>query len=292
MRISTLDVPGASLYYEVRGAGPVLLLICGGVYDAAAYAPLANQLSDTYTVVTYDRRGNSRSRIDGPPRPQQIETHAEDAARVLWEVGVDAARPAYVFGNSSGATIAVALASRHPDLVRAVVAHEPPLFSLLPDRDRLYELLDRVEASFATQGAEAAMAEFSAGLAGGQEAAGADQSERMPGGDEVPPGEPPPEVAEMMARMSANLPFFIGYEVPSFSRYEPDLDAVAGTDVVVVPAAGVDSVGEPPHRGALALAERLGVPAVQFPGDHGGFGTDPAAFAQAIRAELGKPPEP
>lgn len=36
-----LAVPGASLHYEVRGAGPVLLMICGGVYDADGYAPLA-----------------------------------------------------------------------------------------------------------------------------------------------------------------------------------------------------------------------------------------------------------
>ena len=60
-RANTLKVPGANLYHEVRGSGPVLLLICGGVYDAAGYAGLAQRLADRYTVVTYDRRGNSRS---------------------------------------------------------------------------------------------------------------------------------------------------------------------------------------------------------------------------------------
>jgi pimeloyl-ACP methyl ester carboxylesterase len=64
----TLKVPGASLYYEVRGSGPVLLLVCGGLYDAAGYAGLARQLAGRYTVVTYDRRGNSRSPLDGPRR--------------------------------------------------------------------------------------------------------------------------------------------------------------------------------------------------------------------------------
>jgi len=76
---NTLRVPGATLYHEVRGSGPVLLLICGGVYDAAGYAALADRLADRYTVVTYDRRGNSRSPLDGPPAPQRIEVHGDDA---------------------------------------------------------------------------------------------------------------------------------------------------------------------------------------------------------------------
>jgi hypothetical protein len=41
MKTDTLTVPGATLYYEVRGSGPTLLLICGGIYDAAGFAGLA-----------------------------------------------------------------------------------------------------------------------------------------------------------------------------------------------------------------------------------------------------------
>src|SRR5581483_12259826 len=102
-------VPGARLYYEVRGAGPVLLLICGGVYDAAGYAALAGELADRYTVVTYDRRGNSRSAAGVPHEPQRLEVHGDDAYRVLTAVGVTAREPAYVFGNSSGASIGLDL---------------------------------------------------------------------------------------------------------------------------------------------------------------------------------------
>ena len=68
MKTDILDVPGATLHYEVRGGGPVLLLVCGGIYDAQGYADLADALADRYTVVTYDRRGNSRSPLTGPPR--------------------------------------------------------------------------------------------------------------------------------------------------------------------------------------------------------------------------------
>ncbi|WP_436764542.1 alpha/beta fold hydrolase, partial [Streptosporangium sp. V21-05] len=125
------------------------LLICGGVYDAAGYASLAQRLADRYTVVTYDRRGNSRSPLDGPPESQSVETHADDAHRVLVEAGVTAADPAYVFGNSSGAIIGLELAARHPERVRVLVAHEPPLFELLPDRDRWRGVVRDVEEAFA-----------------------------------------------------------------------------------------------------------------------------------------------
>jgi pimeloyl-ACP methyl ester carboxylesterase len=148
----TLRVPGASLYHEVHGSGPVLLLICGGVYDAAGYARLAEQLADRYTVVTYDRRGNSRSPMDGPPEPQRIETHGDDAHRVLSAVADGAGEPAYVFGNSSGAIIGLELAARHPERVHALVAHEPPLFELLPDRDHFRIVVGDVEKAFLERG--------------------------------------------------------------------------------------------------------------------------------------------
>ena len=89
---NTLRVPGAQLHYEVRGSGPVLLLICGGVYDADGYAGLAHQLADRYTVVTYDRRGNSRSPLDGPPAAQSIAVHGDDAHRILTAVGATRTR--------------------------------------------------------------------------------------------------------------------------------------------------------------------------------------------------------
>src|SRR3954447_13536612 len=126
----TLRVPGATLYYEVRGAGPVLLLICGGNTDADIFARAAGQLAGDYTVVTYDPRGNSRSPLDGPPYAQRIEEHSDDARRLLVEV---ATGPSAVFGSSSGAIVGLDLVSRHPELVARLVAHEPPMVEVLPD---------------------------------------------------------------------------------------------------------------------------------------------------------------
>ncbi|MES9539225.1 MULTISPECIES: alpha/beta hydrolase [unclassified Actinomadura] len=266
-----LDVPGATLYYEVRGSGPVLLLICGGIYDAAGYAGLAAALADRYTVVAYDRRGNSRSPLDGPPEPQRIEVHADDASRLLAEI---ADGPAYVFGNSSGAVIGLELAARHPEQVRALVAHEPPLLAMLPDAEHWDAVLTDVERAYREGGVGPAMGTFGAamGMGGGEEPEG--------GAAEQEP--PSPEMQEMFARFEKNTDFFVGYEVPTFGRYTPDVEALRGSSVRIVPVAGEESAGEPANRAALALAERLGTSAETYPGDHGGFGPHAAAFAARL----------
>lgn len=290
MKTDALKVPGATLHYEVRGAGPVLLLICGGVYDAAGYAALAGQLADRYTVVSYDRRGNSRSPLDGPPEQQSIEVHGDDAHRVLAAVGVAADEPAYVFGNSSGAMIGLELAARHPGQVRALVAHEPPLFEMLPDRDHWRDVIRNVRDTFAKEGAEAAGQVLTAGFemnsGPARDDAAADEQQRVPGGGQGPQGEPEPEMLEMMARLARNMEFFIGYEVPPFATYVPDVAALLASSVRVVAAVGEASEGEPPYRGALAVAEQLGIGHVVFPGDHGGFGARPVAFAAKLHEVL------
>ena len=146
--MTRLKVPGATLYYEVRGSGPVLLAIPGGPTDAGMFTGLAGLLADRYTVVTYDPRGHSRSTLDGTPAELGARVHAEDAARLLDAVG---AEPAYVFGNSGGATIGLDLVSRHGQKVNTLVAHEPPVVELLPDRERWRALLSDIYDTYRKQ---------------------------------------------------------------------------------------------------------------------------------------------
>src|SRR6476660_9456326 len=100
----TLTVPGATLYYEVRGAGPVLLCIPGGPTDAGMFTDLAERLAGDFTVVAYDPRGHSRSPLDGEPEDVAVSVQADDAAAILSAMGSE---PAYVYGNSGGGTIGV-----------------------------------------------------------------------------------------------------------------------------------------------------------------------------------------
>ncbi|MGH2618664.1 MAG: alpha/beta fold hydrolase, partial [Thermomicrobiales bacterium] len=110
-----VQAPGARLYYDVSGSGPVLLLIPGGAADADIFTPIVAPLAEHYTVVRYDPRGISRSRLDGPAEDVPVELHADDAQRLLKAIGSE---PAYALGSSGGAVIGLALAERHPELVQ------------------------------------------------------------------------------------------------------------------------------------------------------------------------------
>src|SRR5918994_3391813 len=132
----TLDVPGATLRYDVRGAetestAPVLLMIASPM-DASGFNTLAGHFSDR-TVVTYDPRGVGRSeRIDGAAGSTP-EEHAYDLHRLI---SVLDAGPVEIFASSGGAVNALVLVARHPEQVRTLVAHEPPAAQLLPDREQ------------------------------------------------------------------------------------------------------------------------------------------------------------
>src|SRR3989442_9512615 len=192
---NTVKVPGATLYYEVRGTGPALVAIPGGPTDAGMFTAVADQLADRYTVVTYDPRGHSRSVLDGAPEDVSVELHADDAARLIDAVGGE---PAYVLGSSGGGTIGLALITRHADKVKALVAHEPPVVELLPDRARWRGIFADIYDTYRAQGAFAAMGKFGQAV----EEGGPKHSEQQQ------QGQPSPEQAATMKRMVGNFDFF------------------------------------------------------------------------------------
>jgi pimeloyl-ACP methyl ester carboxylesterase len=121
---------GTSLYYEKEGTGPAVLFVAGSTGDAGNFTRTADLLAGEFTVVTYDRRGNSRS-----PRPvgwttTSVSEQADDAAALI--LALDLA-PAMVFGASAGGPIVLDLMIRHPRLVRTGILQEPSIFSVLPD---------------------------------------------------------------------------------------------------------------------------------------------------------------
>ncbi|MGI5226990.1 alpha/beta fold hydrolase [Actinoallomurus sp. CA-142502] len=266
----TLKVPGATLHYEKRGSGPVLLMIPGGAADAGLYAGMAADLATRYTVVSYDPRGLSRSPLDGPLTDQRVNVWSDDARRLLDLLGPD--EEASVLGSSSGAIVAVDLLARHPERLRRVVAHEPPLLELLDDPAPHRALFADVREVFRTEGAGAAMARFSVGL-------GDRPSAR--------PTELPPEIREMAPRMHANLPVFLEHMLVPFSSTVPDVAALRPVARKLVPAAGRDSRSQVPLHGPVArLAELLGSPLVEFPGGHLGAVESPKEFAKQLLAVL------
>lgn len=110
----------SDLYHEEAGEGVPILLVPPAGSTASTWGAAADGLTRIGRVIVYDRRGYARS---GGEPPRRMSTHTADAAALLEHVG---AGPAVVVGTSAGAAIAVDLAVRRPDLVRAVVAHEFP----------------------------------------------------------------------------------------------------------------------------------------------------------------------
>ncbi|MGW5399972.1 alpha/beta fold hydrolase [Streptomyces sp. NPDC003952] len=289
-----LRVPGASLHYEVRGRGPLLLLIPGGTGGAAAFDGVADALAAEYTVASYDPRGLSPSPLDAPvagrgAAGQSVAEHAEDALRLLDLLSP--AEPARVFGSSSGAIAALHLLTARPERLVRLVAHEPPVVEVLPDAAVHRALLARVRDTLDAEGLMPAMAVFAAGLKKegeeGEEEDGDGQPATAPR-PPLPPAELPPAAAARAARTRADLPYFLGRIVPAFMAYAPDLARLRAVSDRLVLAGGDESRGELPYRTAAFLAERFGRELLHFPGGHTGLTTHPAEFGEVLGRALRK----
>ncbi|MYR39468.1 alpha/beta fold hydrolase [Streptomyces sp. SID4944] len=319
-RTGLLTVDEATLHHEVRGEGPLLVMMPGGSADAGIYDAIAADLADRWTVATFDPRGYSRSPLDGPVTEQLPATHADDIVRLIEVLSPDGA-PAALFGSSSSAVVALDVLARHPGRVSRVVAHEPPVVELLPDPEAGRALFATVRESFRRDGVGAAMTTMAEGLAPAwaedraapeptaveaeptarQPESSAPEPERAAPEPAAPapspqeksqetPQETPPEVppaqAEVFRRMHANLPVFLEHVLCSFSGYAPDLAALKASAAHLVVGVGRDSRTLLPAVAAEALARRVEARVAEFPGGHIGLTEDPRVFAARLRDVL------
>ena len=278
----TLDAPGAVLTYDIRPAessDPVLLLI-GSPMGAGGFATLAGHFPDR-TVVTYDPRGVERSTKADPSSPSTPEQHADDLHRIIADLG---SGPVDIFASSGGAVNALALVAAYPEDVRTLVAHEPPLATVLPDRDAALAVTEAVRETYERSGFGAGMAHFIAAV--GHQGPMTAEFAAQPGPDPAMFGMP---TVDDGVRTDPLL----GQNMISCTHYEPDFDALRRASTRIVMAAGSQSAGTMACRGAIAVAERLGTEPVTFPSDHGGFlggeygqRGDPDGFAAKLRQVL------
>ncbi|MEV6632405.1 alpha/beta hydrolase [Actinoplanes sp. NPDC051470] len=254
-----ITVPGGKLFIQVRGSGPALVLT-GSPMGARFFEPLAEAMAGDHTVVTHDPRGIGASTLDDPDQDSTPDLRADDLAAVLDAVG---AGTADVFGSSGGAVTGLALVTRHPRRVRTLVAHEPPVLDLLPDAAARHATTDEIIRTFHAHGAGPAFGLF-------MRTAGYDLADM--------PDMPPPSEQDI----KDNERFF-AYELRGTTTYVPDIAALTAGPARIVVGIGAGSGGLLTHRTSAALAERLGVPMTEFPGDHGGFISLAAAFAERLR---------
>jgi pimeloyl-ACP methyl ester carboxylesterase len=279
----TLEVDGATVTFDVReadGSAPVLLMI-GSPMGAGGFVTLAGHFSDR-TVVAYDPRGIERSTKADPTSESTPEQHAVDLHKIIEALG---SGPVDLFASSGGAVNALALVAAHPGAVRTLVAHEPPLASILPDREGALAASRAVHDAYERNGFGAGMARF----IGVVSHRGLFDSSYA--------GQPAPEPAMfgLPAEDDGNRSDpLLGQNIVSATHFEPDFDALRAAPTHIVLAAGVESEGQLAYRGAIAAAGRLGQQPVFFPSDHGGFlggeygqSGDPDAFAAKLREVLG-----
>ncbi|WP_254715401.1 alpha/beta fold hydrolase [Actinomadura sp. NAK00032] len=267
-RAGHLAVPGATLYYEVRGTGPVLLISQSGEGDAGRSTDLVDRLAADYTVITYDRRGLSRSTPDDPDRAVTLAEHADDVHRLLAALTDE---PAAMLGCSLGAVIGLHLAARHPGRIGTLIAHEPVAPGLLPaaERARHEAELAEIQRLYRRDGLGPALRTIA-------EVLGIDPA--------APDAEPGLAPQPMTPRRIANFGFFIEHDFAAVIGDTLPVAELAGTATRIIPAAGRTTPRTVfDYRCAEELAALLGTGIAELPGGHNGNTTHPRAYAARLR---------
>jgi pimeloyl-ACP methyl ester carboxylesterase len=276
----TLEVPGAVLTYDIRESpdtNALPLLLIGSPMGAAGFGSLAKHFTDR-TIVTYDPRGSERSTKPDMTSPSTPDDHADDLHRIIQQLGHG---PVDLFASSGGAVNALALVAKHPEDVRVLVAHEPPIASVLPDRENALAVCRAVHETYMRSGFGAGMAHFIAVVS---------HQGEFPA-DYVRQPAPDPAMFGMPTEDDGNRTDpLMGQNMVSTTHYEPNYDALRKVSTKIVLAAGVESEGILPSRAAHAVAALLGTKVRVFPSGHGGFlggeygqTGEPDAFAARLR---------
>jgi pimeloyl-ACP methyl ester carboxylesterase len=239
-----------------------VLLVAGTPGDGSQFDRLAQELSADHLVVTYDRRGTSRSARPEGWSKTSVAEQADDAAGVLEAVGVG---PAVVFGTSNGAAVALELALRHPGRLAGAMLHEMPLMTVLADPEPVASAMGSViGAAMQHGGPPAALEAFLRFAFGGQIV------------DEWPP--------ELRDRLLANAEMVFSIELPAFQAYRPDPELLAYCPVPVSVMVGEQQQAPFFHEAAQWLADHLGSHVSSSPGAHGPQFSCPDQLAATINA--------
>lgn len=249
------------LYWEAKGSGPAVLLIAGAPGDAGQMTALADDLAADHLVITYDRRGTSRSAAPAGWSETTVAEQADDATDVLSRVGVSSA---LVFGTSNGALVALELALRHPRRVSHAVVHEAPLLSVLEEPEPVLAGIGSVVGpAMEAGGPEAAFEAFL----------------RFAFGDTIVDSW----TSELRSRMLTNAPMVFSVELPAFEAYRPDEERLAVCPVPVTVLVGEDQQLPFFHEAARWVADRLGTSVRSAPGAHGVQFSAPTSLAALVR---------
>jgi len=270
----SVRLPGTTIHHQVVGRGPVLVIAQSGEGDADRTVDLVSHLAEDFTVVTYDRRGLSRSVPDDLGREVTMADHADDLHRLIAHITDE---PVTLLGCSFGAAIGLHLVTRHPGQVATLVAHEPIASWLLPDplaAQHRHELVE-IQAAYLADGLAAALPKIvrTLGIL-------SDDNEVEPGLASFP----------FDAQRIRNFDRFLRHDFTTAVRDRLDPAAVAAADVRILAAAGKSTPMEVfDRRCAEALAQLCSTDLQVFAGGHNGNLGHPRAWAATLRDLLAQP---
>ena len=255
-----LDVPGATLVYDVRQPDTPSdkrpLFVFGSPMGASGFEQLVGHFTDR-TVITYDPRGMERS-VRDPGSEVTVEVHAEDYHRV-----VEAAQVGTVdaFGSSGGGMCGLHWVVAHPEDVHTFVSHEPPVVTLLEDSQMVIKANADIVDTYQREGFGPAMAKFIQLV----------MYHGLLPDDYLDRPAPDPALFGFTTEDDGSRDDLLLSGNLAMAPFEPDATALRASSVRIVPAIGALGEGGLARRGGEAVARLLGIEPVIFPGDHGGF---------------------
>ncbi len=263
---------GDTLYYEVRGQGAPLLMIAPAGGDGWQYAAVAEILADEYKVICYDRRANGRS-TRNMPQNFEISQQSRDAVAVLLAVGEQSA---FVFGNSSGAVIALDMAKTQPQAVRAAIVHEAPVARMIPSARKWQRFFAGIYLTAYRYGSSMAALQFTAGVnLPVKKLINASKGINLHQKESSEKYMSPQEASEVLVKL----------ELLPVTNYLPDIERIKQNGTRVFIAVGEWGLARKAWyvEAAQVMAERLGCELVTFPGHHGSFMDLPVEWAACLR---------
>ena len=271
-----LEVPGAIIYYETEGSGPLLLCISGANGSKEIWQPLAYLLKSRFTVVAYDRRGFSRSYLSSTEAQEyskRLATDADDARSLIEHLSSDK-EPATIIGSSSGAIVSLELLSRHPDVVRTLIPHEPPAYKLLDDPEYLHRKQQEIYDTYRASGIPPALELFKNLIKAGHEGAGLQAAFDARNGPYI----------------SSNTLYWFEREVMDYPFRDFDQDVEPNgslrkhQDKLLLANGKLSNKEAPQYLANIKLEERLGLKdaVVHFSGAHLGYFTHAEDFAREL----------
>ncbi|MBF7018074.1 alpha/beta hydrolase [Staphylococcus durrellii] len=270
----TLDLPGAKLRYYKVGQGPILILIPGANGTGDIFLPLAERLKEYFTIVTIDRRDYGKSELtkslpeeaNKPDSEYRVKRDAQDVATLAQQLSDG---PVYVLGSSSGAIVAMHVLKEHPEVVKEIAFHEPPINTFLPDSDYWKEKNDEIVSIALNEGLQQAMQVFGKTL-------------NIAPLDAKSMSQPVSENDEDKKEQYNSMMFWIEYEIRQYTHSDIKLsDLIQYKDKIVL-FNGTDSKGSFPQDVNFYINEQTNINLLDIPGGHLGYVQKPDGFAEVL----------